>query len=265
METDMMTDLAGTLWMELRKATRSRMPLYTALGFLLMPLVDAFFMIILKDPEFARKAGLISAKAQLMAGTADWPTYLNVMAQAVAVGGFFLFSLIASWVFGREFADGTVKDLLAVPVARWTILLAKFLVVMAWSVALTVIVYLAGLLLGALIGLPQGSLPVIVQGSVALAVTTGLVVAVMTPVAFFASAGRGYLLPMGMTILLVLLANVLAVAGWGDYFPWSVPALYAGAGDSTALEAASYWIVLLTGLAGLAGTYAWWRLADQSR
>ena len=113
-----MHNLADTIWIELHKAIRSRMPLFTALGFLLMPLVDAFFMIILKDPDFARQAGLISAKAQLMAGTADWPTFLAVLAQAVAVGGIFLFSLIGSWVFGREFVDGTVKDLLAVPVPR---------------------------------------------------------------------------------------------------------------------------------------------------
>ena len=124
-----MRDLAAMIRVEALKAVRSRMPLFTALGFLLMPLVDAFFMIILKDPEMARQAGLISAKAQLVAGTADWPTFLAVLAQAVAVGGIFLFSLIGAWVFGREFADGTAKDLLAVPVPRGTILLAMFIVV----------------------------------------------------------------------------------------------------------------------------------------
>ena len=36
----------------------------------------------------------------------------------IAAGGFILFVLIISWVFGREFADHTVKDLLAVPVHR---------------------------------------------------------------------------------------------------------------------------------------------------
>jgi ABC-2 type transport system permease protein len=252
---------------ELLKAFRSRMPLWTALGFLLLPLADTFFMIILKDPEFARRAGLISAKAQLMAGTADWPAFLSVLAQAIAAGGIFLSSLIGGWVFGREFADGTAKDLLAVPVARGTILLAKFSVVMVWSVALTVMITLAALVLGALVGLPQGSAAVIVQGCALLAVTTALVVAVMTPVALFASVGRGYLLPVGVTILLVLLANVLAVAGWGEYFPWSVPALYAGAGEGPrpVLGPVSYAIVLLTGAAGIVGTLLWWQFADQSR
>ncbi len=262
-----MRDLAAMIRVEALKAVRSRMPLFTALGFLLMPLVDAFFMIILKDPEMARQAGLISAKAQLVAGTADWPTFLAVLAQAVAVGGIFLFSLIGAWVFGREFADGTAKDLLAVPVPRGTILLAKFIVVMLWGLALTAIIWAVGLLLGALLQLPQGSPAVLWQGTITLVVATALVAAVMTPVALFAGVGRGYLLPMGMTILFVLFANVLAVAGWGDYFPWSVPALYTQAGGSpgTALEPVSYWIAALTGLAGIAATYLWWRFADHSR
>ena len=34
-----MDDLANMIWIEMRKATRSRMPLFTLLGFMLMPLV----------------------------------------------------------------------------------------------------------------------------------------------------------------------------------------------------------------------------------
>lgn len=261
-----MTLFLDILWVEWRKAYRARMPIYTLLGFLLIPLVDGFFMLILKDPDFARRAGLISDKAELLAGTADWPTYLAVFAQAVAVGGIMLFSIIATWVFGREFADGTIKDLLAVPVGRGSILLAKFVLVLLWSLALTAIIYLVLLPLGALIGLPLATAETLRQGTIAIAITALLVAGVMTPVAFFASVGRGYLLPMGMTILFVLFANVLAVAGWGAYFPWAVPALYAGAGrESMMVETASYWLVLVTAVAGIAATYLWWHVADQDK
>ncbi len=262
-----MKNLADMVWIELRKITRARIPIFTALAFLVMPLAGAFMMIILKDPDFARKAGLISAKAQLMAGTADWPTYLGILTQAIAIGGIMLFSFLGSWVFGREFADQTVKDLLAVPVSRSTLLVAKFIAVGLWSAALVVLIYLIALILGALIGLPQGSPDVLWQGSVRFAVTACLVIIVLLPIPFFASVGRGYLLPMGAAILLILLANIIAVTGWGNYFPWSVPALYSGAAGSLygPLEPISYVLVLLTGVAGIAGTYLWWRWADQSR
>ncbi|RPJ37099.1 MAG: bacitracin ABC transporter permease [Planctomycetaceae bacterium] len=258
--------MANALWIELRKARRSRVPLFTFLGFLMLPLVCALLMVIYKDPEFARNVGLISAKANLVGGSADWPFYLSMFAQGIAIGGILLFSLIATWVFGREFADGTLKDLLAVPVSRTTILLAKFIVVALWSLALTVTVYLVGLVLGAVVGLPQGTGELLVQGSTTLVVAACLVIVVVMPVALLASVGRGYLMPMGIMLLILALANVVGLLGWGSYFPWSVPGLYAQlGGQGTSLEPASYVIVLLTGLAGMFGTFWWWKVADQSR
>jgi ABC-2 type transport system permease protein len=107
-----MSPIPQALWVELLKARRSRMPLLTALGFSLAPFAGGFFMIVMKDPDLARRLGMISAKAQIVAGAADWPTYLGLLAQATAIGGFILFSFISSWVFGREYADQTIKDLL---------------------------------------------------------------------------------------------------------------------------------------------------------
>ncbi len=260
-----MHDLTNAVWIELRKATRSRMPLFTALGFLVLPCGLAFFMFIYKYPTFARNIGLISAKANLAGGAATWPYYLGVLGQAIAIGGIAVFSLVESWVFGREFVDGTLKDLLAVPVARANILLAKFLVVALWSLLLTVMLFLVSLLFGAVIGLSQGTAEVFWQGTATLAVVACLTIVNVFPFAFFASLGRGYLLPMGVTLLVIVIANFIVVAGWGNYFPWAVPALYAELTGKGNLELVSYLLVLLTGLAGMAGTYLWWRWADQNR
>ncbi len=262
-----MNDLTNAVWIELRKATRSRVPLFTALGFLAVALGIAFLMFIYKYPTFARNIGLISAKANIAVGTADWPYYLGLLAQVIAAVGILLFSLIESWVFGREFVDGTLKDLLAVPVSRATILLAKFIVVAIWSLGLTVMLSIVSFLLGAAIGLTQGTTEVFLSGSATIAITACLVIVVEFPVAFFASVGRGYLLPIGFTLLMLVFGNVIFIAGWGSYFPWSVPALYAGYTGSkgTHLEPVSYLIVIITGLAGMVGTYLWWKFADQNR
>lgn len=261
-----MNNLSQAVWVELLKARRSRMPLLTVAAFSLAPFAGGFFMIVLKDPEVARRLGMISAKAQILAGDADWPTYLNLLAQATAIGGTILFSFVASWVFGREYSDRTVKDLLALPTPRLTIVLAKFIIVLLWSAGLTVVIYLIGLGVGLAVALPPAAAETFRQGTLSLALTAGLTITLATPIAFFASAGRGYLPPMGAAILAVILAQILAAAGWGDYFPWSIPALYAGmAGpDYPAIGLASYTIVALTGLAGLIGTLAWWELADQT-
>jgi ABC-2 type transport system permease protein len=261
-----MSNLAQAIWVELLKARRSKMPLLTTLGFSLAPFAGGFFMIVMKDPNLARRLGMISAKAQIVAGSADWQTYLGLLAQATAIGGIMLFGLIGSWVFGREYSDHTLKDLLALPTSRSTIVLAKFVVVILWSVVLTVIIYLIGLGVGVAVVLPPASVEIFWQGTITLAITACLTIALVTPIAFSASAGHGYLPPMGVTILALILAQVIAATGWGEYFPWSVPALRTGiAGPQYAnLGMISYVIVILTSLAGMIGTFVWWELADQT-
>ncbi|UCG43568.1 MAG: ABC transporter permease, partial [candidate division WOR-3 bacterium] len=112
-----MSGFGAALWCELLKVRRSRLPLWTALGLSMGPLFGALFMFIMKDPERARQMGLLGTKAQL-AGVADWPSYFMLLGQVVSIGGLLVFSLAASWVVGREFADRTVRDQLALPTPR---------------------------------------------------------------------------------------------------------------------------------------------------
>ena len=132
-----MTRLRAAVATEFLKSRRSRVPWGVAAGFSIAPLVMGLFMVILKDPEAARALGLLGSKAQLTAGTADWPTYWSLLGQAVTVGGSVLFAFLTAWVFGREFADRTVRGLLASATPRRTIVMAKALVVVAWGVAIS--------------------------------------------------------------------------------------------------------------------------------
>jgi ABC-2 type transport system permease protein len=259
-----MNNLTDMIWIETRKAIRSRMPLWTALGALFMPLGIAFLIFVSKNPEISQKLGLVSAKANLIAYAAtDWVTYLGLFGQMLAAGGFLLFILIVSWLFGREFTDGTLKDMLAVPVQRSSILLAKFIVMTVWSAVLTLFICMVGLVMGTLIHLPGGSPGVILQGSTLVVITACLAIVVVLPFALFASVGRGYLLPIGLAVLTLMMTNLVAIVGYGEYFPWAVPGLFAQA--KSPLAPVSYWIAILTGLAGMLATYLWWKYADQSR
>jgi len=259
-----MNNLSDMIWIELRKAVRSRMPLWTALGSLLMPLGIAFLIFVSKNPEISQKLGLVSAKANLVAfaGT-DWPAYFVVFGEAIGAGGLFLFILIISWVFGREFTDGTLKDMLAVPVQRGSIVLSKYIVAALWSEAMTLVIFIAGLIMGVLLKLPGGSLSVLLHFSVIVMITSLMAIAVVMPFALLASMGQGYLLPIGVAFLMALMINLMQIMGWGEYFPWAIPVLYSE--GKTQLAPLSYWIVFLTGLTGLYTTYLWWKYADQNR
>lgn len=261
-----MNGLTAAVWAETLKARRSRMSWLSVLAISLAPLMGGLFMMILKDPEWARRFGLISTKAQITAGTADWPTYFALLTQAVAIGGVVVFGLVAIWVFGREYGDHTVTDLLALPTSRATIVLAKFAVIAFWSAVLTALVYGIGLGIGAVVELPGWSTALAVGAAGQIAVTAVLTVALVSPFAWVASAGRGYLPPIGVMFLVIFLSQVVAALGWGAYFPYSVPAISSGvAGPSMQdLDAGSYLLVFLTGILGVVGTATWWQFADQT-
>ncbi len=262
-----MPSFRSALWAESIKALRSPVPWFTALGFCLVPAMGGFFMIILKDPEAARSMGLISTKARLTAGTADWPSYFSLLAQAVAIGGAFLFSIIATWVFGREFSDHTVKELLALPTPRPAIVSAKFVVVVLLCCAMTLVVLALGLAVGWLVNIPGWSPDLMRSSLVDICGAALLTISLLPFVALVASAGRSYLPAFGWVILTILLAQVALITGWGDWFPWAAPALFTGAAGPRAavLSVHSYGIVLLASALGLALVYWWWRDADQAR
>ena len=66
----------------------------------------------------------------------DWPSYLGLLVEMISALGLLGFGFIASWVFGREYSDRTVKDLLALPIPRSYIVVSKFIVIVIWSVLL---------------------------------------------------------------------------------------------------------------------------------
>jgi ABC-2 type transport system permease protein len=86
-----------------------------------------------------------------------------------------------------------------------------------------------------------------------------------TPLSLAASAGRGYLAAVGAMFIALFSAQVIAALGFGAYFPYSVPGLYAGiAGpDQDPPGVLGFLLVLATAAAGVWATIAWWRRADQ--
>ncbi len=249
----------AALAVEVLKARRSKVPLLTVLVMSAAGCVAALFMFILANPDRAHRLGLLNQKAQLSGLTADWEGLLTFLAQVVAVGDLLLFAFIATWVFGREFVDGTMRYLLAIPVPRRSTVLAKFTVVAMWSAAVNV--WLAGLvlLLGWALGLPGGSPHVVLRGLSGAAAAAALMLLVTTPVALVACAGRGYLAPLASAIGALVLAQVAAALGWGDVFPWAVPAAAAGLTPDGGPGAVGVAVAVATGLAGVLGTLRWWR------
>ena len=262
-----MNGFLAPLWAETLKMRRSKVPLFAAIGLSAVPFVAGLFMIILKDPEAARSMGLISTKAQLAAGVADWPAFFGMMAQAIAIGGAIVFAILTAWVFGREFSDRTAKELLALPTSRASIVAAKFILIAAWMIVVSLFIFGLGLVVGNLVVIPGWSQELLRSAFVDFIGSAILTIALTPFVALIASIGRGYMPAFGWAILTIVLAQIAAATGWGDWFPWSVPALFSGVAGprSELLGSHSYVIVIVASIIGLSATLYWWRTADQTK
>jgi len=262
-----MNSFLSALWAEILKARRSKVPLFTTLGFLILPLVSGLFMIILKDPEKAKELGIISVKAQLVGGVADWPSFLGMLKMGTGIAGSILFAIITAWVFGREFSDHTAKDLLALPTSRRAIVSAKFVLILFWLMSLTIFIFVVSLGIGAAVNIPGWSPSLVWTSFLSLLLISFLTIILMPVVALIATAGRGYLPPLGWAFLTMALAQIAVVMGWGDWFPWAVPALLSDfTGSQTEpLAMHSYLMVLIVFFIGVTATFAWWQKADQTR
>jgi ABC-2 type transport system permease protein len=259
-----MSNLISMVHVEWRKAIRSRIPYWTSIFAAFLPIVIALMILISKNPEISRKLGVISAKADLVGLTAtQWSTFLELAAEILATAGFFMCIVIISWMFGREFTDGTTKDLLAVPIPRFTIILGKLVIYFIWAAAMCLIILAGSLIMGAAISLPGGTMNAIMGGVGLTLGTAFLVILSVVPFAFLASIGRGYLLSLSFAVVTLILANVAIALGWGDLFPWSIPGLFSQ--GKNLVGASGFWVVAVTGLVGWYVTDLWWKRADQSR
>lgn len=256
-----------TFQSELMKVKYANTLWWTFIAFALAPLMGGAFIMIIQDPEAVAQGGGLVAKAKAMKMEANWISYIDLLNQSVGVGGVLVFGFVASWLFGREYSEGTAKDLLSLPTSRTKILNAKFLVYINWCLALVVSNLLIGLIIGAILHLPATNETVFISLLTDYFVTTFLTILIGVPIAFFALLGKGYLAPLGFVALTLVLAQVIAAIGYGAYFPWSIPGLYSGAGGAykMLLDSYSYLILILTCIAGYLATIIYWKTADQTK
>ncbi|MBP7496566.1 MAG: ABC transporter permease, partial [Bacteroidales bacterium] len=232
-----MKGIRATLWVEILKVRKSQIFWGSIIFFMFITSMMGLFMFVQMHPEIAGKLGMIGNKATMMRfGLPNWNNYLILLMQVIAGVGLIGIGFVASWVFGREFSEHTLKDILALPISRTCIVYSKFIVIFIWSVILSFVFFATGLLMGLLIGLPDLSSEIVIQYASKYFTTTFLILLLSTPVAFLASYSRGYILPLGFVILTLIIANFVGMIGLGPYFPWAIPGLYGTPGLTEDLQ-----------------------------
>lgn len=170
-------------------------------------------------------APLLNSLVLSQARTVLWEGYMNQSAAFVAMLlGAMLFGLVTSYVFGREYAEDTLKTLLTTPVRRSAVILAKMAVLLVWSLFLVLVAWGASIPLGAMV-VTEGFNWQAVTGALPVFVIMGVLVYATLPLlAWITLLGRGYIPTIGFAVVAAF-AGLLAVASdkYGGWFPWAIP------------------------------------------
>ncbi|MFB6396602.1 ABC transporter permease [Polymorphospora lycopeni] len=246
--------LTAALHVELRKLAASRVMRATTV------LIVAGIAVLSTALTAAATAGNEQVIAQLgpHAAAGGWELLTGVVAQITAAGGLLGFGVALSWLVGREFADGTITGLFALPVSRRVLVVAKLLSHLLWAVlvavVLTAVVAVAGTLLG--LGAWNGDVVTALARQFVLTILSALVAA---PACWAATLGRGPLPGIATTIGLIVVAQVAVVAGAGAWLPIAAPALWALQPGTVAPAQLALVAVVPVGFAALT-VAAWARL-----
>lgn len=242
------------LWAETLKLRRSRLLWISLTVSLLLPVMIGLVF-----------SGWLGSQNSFE-GEINMQGFLKELGVIVSMGGLIGFGFVFSWIFGREYSDRTLKDLLALPLSRFGVAAAKLTVAAALCAVLALLMFIVGCITAGLVRLDGWSLDTIVHGFSGYALICLMVICLSIPVGWMASVGRGYLSPLGFVLLTIVVAQFGGALGIVEYIPWAIPGLFSGASGEagTHLALLSLMLPYLTGGIGIAGTLAWWRYADQT-
>ncbi|GAA1702248.1 hypothetical protein GCM10009808_20230 [Microbacterium sediminicola] len=192
---------------------------------------------------------------------ASWWGLLGTCAQVTGAAAFVGFGVVLSWMFGREFAEGTITGLFGLPVTLTHTAMAKVTVYLAWAglvaVALTAGEVVLGLALG--LGAPDEAAWLGVARQFALVLLTAVIA---LPVAWVTTLTRSLLAGVGTVIGLVAVAQIVVIGGAGGWVPLAAPTLWALEMDVTP---AQLLLSVVWGALGILATLIAWKRLQLDR
>jgi ABC-2 type transport system permease protein len=250
----MTSQIRTAITVEARKLVASRVVLAATV------LIVAGITTLTASLAAAADAGNEQILAQLgdLADEDGWDRLVGIAIQITSTAGLLGFGVVMAFVVGREFADGTISGLFALPVARAAIAAAKVIVVLIWTAAIAGCLMVAIVAVGVVTGNGMPNTDAI-DRLARLFVLTVLSGALAVPAAWAATLGRGLLPGIAVTIGIIASAQVLVLAGAGAWYPAVAPALWAIDSATVSIVQLGLVVIVATGFA-TATVHSWTQL-----
>ncbi|AIK35631.1 MULTISPECIES: ABC transporter permease [Bacillus] len=243
--------MVSLLYTELLKLKRSYMLLISIMGAAVAP-----FMVVV--------ASYISIKTKHPTPTIVFEQLFNeVTLYTVVVIGVPLFGVITAYLFNREYAEDTLKNLLTIPVSRIKFLISKLIVLFLWIMLLILVAWGLTVIFG-LLGQFKGLNSLLLINSLKRLLIGGAFLFILsTPAIFITIVLKSYVPTMVFTIVIVLLNLMTTNSKHRGLFPWQA------AGDisrNTLLPTYppeySYIVIFATSFIGLIALITYFKRVD---
>ena len=234
--------------MEFLKLKRSKIFLLSLLGAIFPPLL--MFIAVTSFDE----------------GQTFGALFTNVNMYMSAMFAVLIFTIIISYLFGREFNEHTLKTMLTIPVSREKFLASKYIMFLVWIMILTVVTSISTLVFGFVAGLDGFSLKLFADSFVQLLYANVLLFLTFSPFVFVSLFITNMVPAMVGGAGLALVNLMVYGQNWAPFVPWVCPYLIASGeiAEYTTSITVSYGIILATFAIGLIISYIYFTKTDVS-
>lgn len=232
--------------MEFLKLKRSKIFLLSLLGAILPPLL--MFIAVTSFDE----------------GQTFEALFTNVNMYMSSMFAVLIFTIIISYLFGREYNEHTLKTMLTIPVSRTKFLISKYVMFLVWIVILTIVTSISTLAFGFAAGLEGFSINLAANSFAQLLYANVLLFLTFSPFVFVSLFITNMVPAMVGGAGLALVNLMVYGQNWAPFVPWTCPYLIASGeiAEYSASIAVSYGIILATFLIGIAVSYIYFTKTD---
>lgn len=149
--------------------------------------------------------------------------FTNVNMYMSALFAIMLFSIMISYLFGREYNEHTLKTMLTIPISRGKFLASKYVMFLVWILILTVVTSLSALVFGFIAGLEGFTLKLFMDSFAQLLFANVLLFLTFSPFVFLSLVITNMVPAMVGGAGLTLVNMLIYGQTWAPYVPWVCP------------------------------------------
>lgn len=243
--------LGNLLYTEFLKLKRSKMLLISLLGAAVAPIlivVASYLHMKTKQPT----EPILFAEL-----------FFQVNLYTILIIGVPLYGVVTGYLFIREFLEDTIKNLLTIPVSRFSLLVSKAFILLAWILLLTTFSWVLTLGLGYLAQF-DGLTKSLILRSLKQFLLGGILLFILSsPIIFLALYMKNYVPTIICTIIITLINVMGGNSEHRGLFPW------AAAGDianntllTTYPPEYSYAVIAIASITGFIATIFYFNRVD---